>query len=302
MSSRRQSQPTFWSQLCNHCRSQSTYSDVKRALPPHIAWDAEGPVKAHWTECLRPTALQYLKTNRKYICGSKTWDGKIDCYMVAPVGGKPLSSRPHIVVTCLIERSRKRLIRMLQKDGTIIQSGFEVMGRSGNLLLKAAVGGLLMVGGRPVAWTPAHCLTESGQKKLYSQNYVEKKRKVSKTNNIKTVLTNLTNTQKQRLILCHLRQLDASGATLDPVLEASAGNACSKNTSIAILVIGHSSALNAMRDSYAAVTEESTRSRSITLVLFSGAAIEGVIKRSLGKAGYTVISPRIRSTHCRWRP
>ena len=128
--------PSFWSQLCNHCRSQSICREVSRDLPPQIAWNSHGPVKAHWIECLFPIVLQYLQTNRKQICGCQAWNGSIDCYMVAPVGGKPLFSRPCIVVTCLVEKSRKRLIGMLQKDSAIAQSGFEVIGRSGNLRFK----------------------------------------------------------------------------------------------------------------------------------------------------------------------
>ena len=133
MSSRRRPQPTFWSRLCDPCRSQSTYSDIKRALPPHTAWDTDGAVKAHWTECLLPTVLQYLRTNRKQICGCQTWTGSIDCWMV---GERPLYSRPCLVVTCHVEKSRKRLIKMLEKDSTISHSGFEVLGRCGNLRFK----------------------------------------------------------------------------------------------------------------------------------------------------------------------
>lgn len=130
---RRKPPSSFWSRLCDHCRAQSVCLDVSRDLPPHTAWNPHGPVKAHWTECLFPIVLQYLQTNRKQICGCQAWNGSIDCYML---GEEPLSSRPCIIVTCLVERSRKRLIRMLQKDSTIAQSGFEVMGRSGNLRFK----------------------------------------------------------------------------------------------------------------------------------------------------------------------
>ena len=52
------------------------------------------------------------------------------------VGERPLNSRPCLVVTCHVEKSRKRLIKMLEKDSTISHSGFEVLGRCGNLRFK----------------------------------------------------------------------------------------------------------------------------------------------------------------------